>query len=307
MLDFAIVGGGPAGLTAGLYAARAGLKVAIFEELFAGGQAAATEIMENIIAWPEGISGVDFATRLTEQAEKWGAEIRYDAVTGMDLEGSVKLLHTDEGDVEAKTVLLCMGSKPRPLALTVPGEKELTGRGVSYCATCDGALYKDKDVAVVGGGDTALRDVVYLARTCQHVTLIHRRQEFSANAPLQKAVAKLTNVTFLLDSLVDAICGTNKVEGVTIKNIHTGELQTVAVSGVFIAIGSMANSAVAGEAMATDAAGYIVTDEDMHTNIPGVFAAGDIRQKRVRQVVTAAADGAIAAHSAERYLTETEK
>ena len=303
MLDLAIIGGGPAGLTAGLYAARAGLSVELFEELFTGGQAGQTNIMENIILQTEGISGPDFAMKMTEQAMHWGVVIRYEQVKSLQLQGEVKKIVTAADTYEARCVLLSMGAKPRPLQLDVPGEERLTGRGVSYCATCDGTLYKGKSVAVVGGGTEALRDVVYLARLCDHVTLIHKDQTFEANQALQKAVGALSNVEILQPYVVRSIEGEQKVGGMIVQNRETDETRTLEVQGIFVAIGSEVNTALVRGILPLDENGFILTDEEMTTGVPGVFAAGDIRKKTLRQVITAAADGAIAAHSVQQYLT----
>ncbi|MBE7021713.1 MAG: thioredoxin-disulfide reductase [Ruminococcaceae bacterium] len=301
MLDLMIVGGGPAGMNAALYAARAGLSCVLFEKMFAGGQMATTSLLENYIGFPGGVDAVTLAMSMSQQATDAGAEIRYEEIYALSLAGAVKQATTAKETVEARSVILCMGASPRLLG--VPGEERLRGHGVSYCATCDGALYKGKTVAVVGGGDTALEDAIFLSRFAKQVYLIHRRDSFRAVRAQQEKVKKLSNVSMMLDSVVTEIMGEHEVSGLRVRQVKTEVETSISVDGLFIAVGTNPNTALIGEQLPLEA-GYVVTDEEMKTAIPGVFAAGDLRKKPLRQVITAAADGAVAAVSALRYIEE---
>lgn len=293
--DVMIVGGGPAGLTAGLYAARAGLKAVLLEQMFAGGQASTTDRLENYPGFPEGIGGPELMMEFERQAVSAGLEIRYEQAETLTLAGEVKRARVSGGEIEAKTVILCMGAG-RSL-LNVPGEQELTGRGVSYCATCDGAFYRNKHVAVVGGGDTAMEDALYLARMCEKVTLIHRRDRLRAIGRQAEAVRGHERIEILYNTRVE---GVEKAEsGLTLR--LDGE-RTLAVDGMFVAIGTRPESGLIAGQLETDAAGFVLAGEDTHTSLPGVFAAGDLRKKPLRQVVTAASDGAVAAYEALNYI-----
>ena len=304
MYDVIIIGAGPAGLTAGIYAARAGMSALVLESIFAGGQIAKAHIVENYPGFPEGVSGIDLGLKFKEQAEHHGAVIETADVTGFDLDGDVKKIVTADQIYEAKTVVLAMGAKYRSLGLA--SEKKYIGAGVSYCATCDGAFFKGRDVAVIGGGDTALEDALYLAGFANHIYVVHRRDELRGQKVLQKAAMNNDKITFVWDSVVDAILGDAVVSGVRLKNKKTEELSELDVTGVFIAIGTQPQTAEVKELLATDESGYIIADEGMKTSLPGVYAAGDIVAKPLRQVVTAAADGAIAIYSAQAYLHEKE-
>ena len=304
MYDIIIVGAGPAGLTAGIYAARAGMSAIVIEKIFAGGQIARAHIVENYPGFPEGVSGVELGLKFKEQAERHGAVIETANVTGFDLEGEVKKIITAEKTYEAKTVVLAMGAKYKSLGLS--SEKKLVGAGVSYCATCDGAFFREQDVAVVGGGDTALEDALYLANFAKHVYVVHRRDALRGQKALQKAATAHEKIEFVWDSVVDTVVGDKAVEALRVKNVKTDTLQDIAVTGVFIAIGTMPETDGIKDMIATDESGYIVANEHMKTSIPGVYAAGDIIVKPLRQVITAAADGAVAIYSAQAYMREKE-
>lgn len=298
--DVIIIGGGPGGFTAALYSSRANLKTVVIERFFAGGQMATTEIMENYPGFEQPINGIDLAMQMEAQAKRFGAEIVYDEVIKLDLEGQIKIAKTPYSEYRGKTIILAMGGSPRILG--VKGEEMFKGRGVSYCATCDGALYKNMDVAIVGGGDTAVEDANYLARMCNKVYVIHRRDTFRAVKILQDKVLSNPKIEVLWDSVVEGILGSETVEKAIIKNVKNDKLTTIDVTGVFVAIGSHPNVSLVSDKVKLSDYGYILTDEYMHTNIPGVFACGDIREKPLRQVVTAASDGAIAAFFAEKHV-----
>ena len=301
MLDIAIIGGGPAGLTAGLYAARGGASVTLFEELSCGGQAAKTERIDNFPGFPEGIDGFEVGAKLEQQAARFGLQTDYTGVEAVTLTGEEKTLALSDGrTISAKTVILCMGATPRKLGL--PSEERLTGAGVSYCATCDGAFFRNADVAVVGGGDTALADALYLSRLVSTVTVVHRRDALRAAKTLQQAAVAQPNIHFAWDSVVTALHGDEKLTALTLSNVKTGETRELPVSGVFAAVGITPRTALVREALLLQEGEAIPTDERMRTAIPGVFAAGDVRKTPLRQVVTACADGAIAATEALSLL-----
>lgn len=297
--ELLIIGGGAAGLTAGLYGARAGRRTVLIERMFAGGQIATTHRLENYPGFPQGIGGVEIGMAMMEQAERFGLEIQYDTVNGLELDGAVKTARCEGGDWQAKAVILCMGAEPRRLG--VEREDELRGRGVSYCATCDGAFYQDKAVAVVGGGDTACEDALYLAALARKVYLIHRRDELRAAGILRQRVMENERIQVLWNTQVEALLGDGQLEGLALKGENKGELQA---DGLFIAVGTTPQAQLVQGALKLDAQGAIVTDERMRTELPGVYAAGDVRATPLRQVVTAAADGAVAATEAAKYLME---
>ncbi len=302
MYDVIIIGGGPAGLNAALYAARSGLSTVLFEKMFVGGQMSTTSVLENYIGFPDGVDAVTLAMQMQQQATNSGAEIRYDEILALNLSGDVKTVTTKKETTEAKTVILCTGASPRHL--NIPGEDAFRGRGVSYCATCDGALYKGKTVAVIGGGDTALEDALFLSKYCETVFLIHRRDVFRGTHALVEKIKQTENIKLVMSHIVTSITGDTRVSDITVQSTVTNESQSLSLQGVFVAVGTVPNTALFAEQLAPDEQGYIVTDEAMKTSIPGVFAAGDLRQKPLRQVITAASDGAVAAFSALRYLTE---
>lgn len=300
MYDVIIIGSGPAGLTAAIYGQRARLSVLVMEKQpMSGGQILNTYDVDNYPGLP-GIGGFELGMKLREHADKLGAEFVTADVTAVELSGEVKKVLTEQQTYEARTVILATGAGYR--ALGVPGEKELRGMGVSYCATCDGAFFRGKDTAVVGGGDVALEDALFLARGCRRVYLIHRRDEFRGAKVLQEKVAATPNIEVIWDSEVVSIQGNEKVEAVTIYNKEKQEQSVCAVSGVFIAVGILPNTEMFQGQVALDEGGYIKAGEDCVTATAGVFAAGDVRTKQLRQVITAAADGANAITSVERYL-----
>jgi len=305
MYDVIIVGGGPAGLTAAIYAARGGLKTAVIEAMMPGGQAAATERIENYPGFPEGITGFELTGSFYKQAMNQGAEFIFQQVVSMELMGPVKQVLTDQQTLEARAVIIAAGSKPRSLG--AKGEDVFHGRGVSYCATCDGAFYKEKKVAVVGGGNAALEEGVYLTKFASQVYIIHRRNEFRAAHIAVEKAQEHPKVKFILDTVVEEIVGNDKVEKVVLKNVKTGEKDELSVDGVFVYVGTEPNIKFVADYFETDERGYIVTDEFLRTNIPGVYAAGDIRNTPLRQVATAVGDGALAAVQVEKYLSEIEK
>lgn len=299
--DIAIIGGGPAGLTAGLYAARGGASVTLYEELFPGGQIAKTPLVENYPGFPDGVVGYEVGSLIQKQAEKFGLKVEYAGATGLVLcEDPKRILLPDREDT-AKTVILCMGAHARSLG--IPREEELVGAGVSYCATCDGAFFKEKDVVVVGGGDTAVSDALYLSRFCTNVTIVHRRDEFRAAAVLVEKAKQTENIHMALSCVPVSFAGESHVEGLEIRDLKTGQTRVVSASGVFVAVGITPQSDLVKNIVILNESGSIVTDELMKTNLPGVYAAGDIRNTPLRQVITACADGAVAATSALEFIS----
>lgn len=296
-----IVGGGPTGLTAGLYAARARLKCVLLEKGVPGGQVLTTDWMDNYPGFPEGISGSELIDRMTAQALRFDLEIRSGAeVTGMDLAGPVKTVTLADGSsLTAQAVILAPGA--RPGKLNVPGERELAGKGVSYCATCDGPFYRDLEIAVVGGGNTAIQEAVYLTRFARKVTVIHRRGELRATKIVQEQAFANPKIEFIWNSRVTAIEGQTGVERLRLVD-NAGRESTLAVQGIFILIGIIANNEMLPAEQLEMREGFLKTDQEMRTNLPGVMGAGDICYKEVRQVVNGAGEGAVAAMSAEHYL-----
>ncbi|MDN5325429.1 MAG: thioredoxin reductase [Moorella sp. (in: firmicutes)] len=298
--DLMIIGGGPAGLTAALYGARGGLNTILLEMGAPGGQAGQTGRIENYPGFPDGITGIDLAMKFAEQAERSGARLEMTTVRKVDFSGVNKKVITSNGEYEARAVIIASGAHPRPLG--VPGEAELRGRGVSYCATCDGAFFRDKKVAVVGGGDSAVEEALFLTRFASQVTIIHRRDALRATRVIQDRARDNPKISFQWNTVVNAIQGKDKVSSLQLKDVRTGALREEPFDGVFIFIGLEPNTDFLGGALTLDPGGYIVTREDLATSIPGVFAAGDVRAKNFRQVSTAVGDGAVAAMAAERYL-----
>lgn len=297
MYDLIILGAGPAGLTAGIYAARGGLNAVIVESKAVGGQAALTAEIENYPGFAS-VSGYELVSLMQAQCEALGVSFVFDAPVALALEGDVKRVDTAySGTLEARAVILATGALPRTLGLE--RESELMGGGVSYCATCDGAFFRGKPVAVVGGGNTAVEDALYLEKFASEVYLIHRRDALRADAILADRV-KNSGVHIVWDSVVTALDGDKKLQSVTLKNVKSGDTSSLAVNGLFVAVGQ--KPATEGLTGVELDGGYIVTDSEMRTSLPGVFAAGDVRKKTLRQVVTAAADGAVAAESAIKFL-----
>ncbi len=299
--DVIVVGGGPAGYTAALYAARANLQVLVLEKLSPGGQMGTTDQIDNYPGFPDGVNGFELAMLMKRGAERFGAETKLAEVTEVKLAGDVKEVLAGGQWLQAKTVVLAAGAHPRELGL--PGERELRGRGVSYCATCDGMFFRGKTVAVVGGGNTAAADALYLSRLCEKVIVIHRRDTLRASAAYRGPLMEAQNVEFLWDSEVTALEQEAALTGLTVRNKKSGETRSVPCSGVFVAIGQVPDTAVLKGQVDLDEAGYVLADESTRTNRKGVFAAGDIRTKLLRQVVTACADGAVAAQQVEEYLS----
>jgi len=302
--DTVIVGGGPAGYTAALYAARAGLSTLVLERLSAGGQMALTNSIDNYPGFADGVDGFELAQKMLAGAKRFGAQTQYAQVTSLDLRAQPKVVQTTNGTVFGKTVVIATGADPRRLG--IPEEQALIGRGVSYCAHCDGMLYRGKTVVVVGGGNSAAADALLLSRICEHVILVHRRDTLRATRIYHEPVKKAENITFLGNHTVTALLHEDVLTGVQVKDLLTGQEQVIPASGIFIAIGRSPATELVKDQLTLDAAGYIVADETTRTDIPGVYAVGDVRTKALRQVVTATADGASAIHFAEEFLAEYE-
>jgi thioredoxin reductase (NADPH) len=296
-----IVGGGPAGLSAGLYATRAGLSTLLIEKGILGGQITTTDIVENYPGFPEGISGFELGRLLAEQAVKFGLEILNAEVLEVQVSGPDKMVNTSAGDYVAQALILASGSDY--VKLDVPGG-ELVGKGVSYCATCDGPLFKNKVVAVVGGGDTGITEALFLAKLAAKVIVIELLPKLGATQVLQQRAFANPKMEISCDTVVESIVGNDRVRGLKLRNVKTGEVSSLEVDGVFVAVGLRPNTGYVKGLLALTPGGFIRVNDRMETEIPGVFAAGDIRYNSVRQVVTGAADGAVAALSAERYLSE---
>lgn len=304
LYDCLIIGGGPAGLSAAIYASRGKLNTVVFERSKIGGQAAITDDIENYPGSVEEATGPKIVKRMREQAESFGTCFVMEEVKKVELSEKIKKVITTKGCYEGKTVIIATGAEH--MKLNVPGEEEFIGKGVSYCATCDADFFTDLDVVVVGGGDSAVQEALYLTKFAKNVTIIHRRDKLRANKCLQDKAFKNPKIKFLWDSIVERIEGDGIVEKIIVRNVKTGELKEVKTDGVFIFIGMKPSTEIFKGLIEMDERGYILTDENMRTNIEGVFAAGDCRAKLLRQIVTAAADGAIAAVAAERYLEELE-
>lgn len=298
--DLIVVGGGPGGYTAALYAARAGLDTLVLEKLSAGGQMALTEEIDNYPGFEDGVDGFTLAEKMQRQAERFGAKSAYAQVERMDLTASPKVLETSEGTFHARTVVLATGANPRELGL--PHEAALTGRGIAYCAACDGMRYKGKTVVVVGGGNSAAADAMLLSRIAQKVILVHRRDALRATKVYHAPLMQAENLEFRWNSVVTELLHEEKLTGVKVKNVHTGEEDTIPCDGVFISVGRKPATELVQGQLELDRSGYIIADETTATNLPGVYAVGDVRTKPLRQVVTAVADGAMAVHMAEEYL-----
>lgn len=301
MEDLIIIGAGPAGLTAGLYASRARLKTVLLEKLAPGGQILTTDFVENYPGFPEGLSGFELVDRMKRQAENFGLKIEGNEVVRLELTSEKRMVFTDKAAMETKALILTTGASPRKLG--IEGEGLLTGKGVSYCATCDGPFYRDQEVAVIGGGDTAVEEAIFLTKFASRVHLVHRRDELRATKLLQERIKAAPKVNLIWDSVPTRILGQAGVEGIELKNVKTNEISTLPVEGVFVFIGyDPSNDLLADLPLDFDDFGFVKTDENMETSIPGVFAAGDIRSKMLRQVSTAVGDGATAAFAAERFI-----
>ena len=298
--DTIIIGGGPGGYTAALYAARAGLDTLVVERLSAGGQMSLTAQIDNYPGFEDGVDGFLLGQKMQQAAERFGAKTELAEVSALELEGSIKTVHTDVGIFRSRTVAIATGADHRTLGL--PNEWELVGRGVHYCAACDGMFYRGKTVAVVGGGNTAAADALLLSRICEKVILIHRRDSLRATKIYHDPLLKAENVEFRWNSTVEELLHDGRLTGLRLKDTLSGAESAVSCDGVFISIGRNPATALVQGQLALDPAGYIAADETTRTSIPGVFAVGDVRTKTVRQVVTAVADGAAAVHYAEEYL-----
>ena len=298
--DMIIIGGGPAGYTAALYGARAGLSTLVMEKMAVGGQMALTDKIDNYPGFEDGIEGLSLGEKMKNEAERSGARTVFATVLSADLKSDPKVIKTSDDILYGRTVVIATGAEPRELGVAM--EKELVGRGVSYCATCDGMFFKGKTVVVVGGGNTAAADILLLSRVASKVFVVHRRDTMRASKTYHETLMKAENVEFCWDSQVTGILSDDKVTGVRIKNINTGDERKLSCDGIFVAIGRKPASELAAGQLDLDERGYIIADESTKTNIPGVFAAGDVRTKILRQVITAASDGAMAARYAEEYL-----
>ena len=298
--DILIIGGGPAGYTAALYAARAGLDTAVIEKMSIGGQMALTDIIDNYPGFEEGVEGFTLGMKMQAGAERFGAGTVYAEVTEVALADGVKRVTTTDGDMFSRTVVIATGADPRTLG--IDGEEKLIGRGLHYCAHCDGRFYKGKEVMVIGGGNTAAADALYLSRLASKVTVVHRRDTLRATRIYHEPLMEAENVEFLWDSAVVDYTVDGRVQGAKVKNLKTGEITEVSCDGIFVSIGRKPNTALFAGQIDLDEGGYIKADETTKTNIPGVYAVGDVRTKALRQVVTAVGDGAVAVHFAEEEL-----
>lgn len=306
MIDIAIIGAGPAGMTASVYARRAGYSVTVFELGMPGGQLSTTDKIENFPGYPEGLPGAELGMKFYEHAQAFGAEFVFEQVVRVEADGAVKKVVTNNGteekEYEARAIIIATGAHPRTLG--VPGEDTFRGHGVSYCGTCDGFFFRGKDVCVVGGGDVAVEDAIYLANMCNSVTVFHRRDELRANKRSQDAAFANGKITFVWNTIVTELKGDDQLRSVVTKNVKTDEVKEWTFDGCFIFVGYDPNQDVYPQGLATDERGYVLTDENMATNIPGVYAIGDVRKKNVRQVATAVGDGGIVMSDIERYFRE---
>ena len=298
--DLVIIGGGPAGLTAGLYAARSKLNTILIEKVVPGGQVLITDWIENYPGFPDGLSGPDLIQKMTDQVKRFDLKIENNEVTAVDVSQPIKKITLNDRSITTHTIIIATGASPRKLG--VPGEDTFSGKGVSYCATCDGPFFKDRPVAAVGGGDTAVQESLYLTRFAKKVYLIHRRDQLRAAAILQNRAMNDDKIEFVWDSELTSINGLTHVESIAVQNIKTGDKRQLNVDGCFIWVGIIPNTQFLSNAVELDETGFIITDLAMGTSQPGVFAAGDVRNTPIRQIATAVGDAAIAAYSAERYI-----
>lgn len=301
--DMIIIGGGPAGYTAALYAVRAGLDTVLFEKLSAGGQMALTGDIDNYPGFEEGIDGFTLSVKMQQGAERFGAKTEYDEVSNVDFSEPIKRVRTANGIFNGKTVVIASGANPRELG--VEDEQKLIGKGVHYCAHCDGRFYKDKTVVVVGGGNSAAADALYLSRLAKKVYVVHRRDTLRATNVYHEPLLKAENVEFIWNSTVEQFISDTSVKGIKTKNVTDKTLKELACDGVFVSIGRKPATEFLKEAVNLDENGYVVADESTRTNVDGVYAIGDVRTKVLRQVVTAVSDGAVAVHYAEEYLSKS--
>lgn len=301
ILDTVIIGGGPAGYSAALYCTRAGLSTVIVEKMTPGGQMATTTQIDNYPGFDEGVDGFELGDRMRKGAERFGAKTHYADVTGVSLTENPKKIATTNGDLYAKTVIIATGAAPRELGIA--DEQRLRGKGVGYCATCDGMFFRGKTVAVNGGGNTAVEDAMFLSKLCEKVYLIHRRDALRASRAEVQALEKAPNVEFLWNKVVTGLEGADKLEKIVLQDTVTKDTTTLDAQGLFVAIGRVPSTELFKDVLKTDAFGYIEADETTRTSIPGVFAVGDVRTKPLRQVVTAVSDGAVASKYVEEFLT----
>ena len=304
ILDTVIIGGGPAGYSAALYCTRAGLSTVIVEKMTPGGQMATTTQIDNYPGFEEGIDGFELGDKMRKGAERFGAKTHYAEVTGVSLEENPKKIATTNGDLYAKTVVIATGAAPRELGIA--DEQRFRGKGVGYCATCDGMFFRGKTVAVNGGGNTAVEDALFLTKLCEKVYLIHRRDTLRASRAEAQALEKAPNVEFLWNKVVTGLEGADKLEKIVLQDTVTKDTTTLDAQGLFVAIGRVPSTELFKDVLKTDAFGYIEADETTRTSIPGVFAVGDVRTKPLRQVVTAVGDGAVASKYIEEYITMEE-
>lgn len=300
MFDIIVIGGGPAGLTCAIYCARAGMKVLVIEKALLGGQVSLCSTIENYPGFPFGISGVELAGRFEDQAKKFGAEIVWGDAQSVVIEGNVKKVILTDKIFSAKIIVLATGSEPKKL--NVPGEEEFRGRGVSYCATCDGAFYKDKEIIVVGGGNSAISEALFLTRFVSKVTIIHRRNQLRSDRILAERAMADPKIEFMWSSVVEKIIGTKIVEGVEVLDLLENKRKIIRTDGVFIYVGEIPNTSLISDNVKLSDDGSVMVDEKMMTSVAGVFAAGDVVKKALRQISTAVGDGATAADSARKYL-----
>jgi len=298
--DLVILGGGPAGLTAGLYAARARLNAVLFEQSLLGGQVLITDWIENYPGFPEGITGPHMVELMNDQAERFGLKIESDEAMSVDFTDSIKKIRLSEKTITAQAVIIATGAGPKRLG--VPGEEQFFGKGISSCATCDGPFYRDRVVAAVGGGDTAVKESIFLTKFAKKVYLIHRRDQFRAEKIFTERALANDKIDILWNTVVTGVSGLDRVESVHVRNVKTGEASSLKADAFFVWIGILPNADFLGDAVKRDEFGFIDADTDMETSVPGVFAAGDVRVTSLRQIATAVGDGAVAAHSAENYI-----
>lgn len=301
LYDVIIIGGGPAGYTAALYSARAGLDTLVLEKMAVGGQMALTGDIDNYPGFEEGIDGFTLGMKMQQSAERFGAKTEYDEVISVDFSEKIKKIKTNFNEFKAKTVIISTGANPKELGLK--NEKALTGRGIHYCAHCDGRFYKDKTVAVIGGGNSAVSDALYLSNLAKKVYLIHRRDKLTATNVYKAPLEKAENIEFLWDTVLSDVVFDQKVTDAEIKNLKTNEINRLPIDGVFISIGRKPASELFKNILALDDYGYIIANESTKTNLDGVYAVGDVRTKALRQIVTAVGDGATAVHFAEEYIS----
>lgn len=298
--DLIILGGGPAGLTAGIYATRGRLDTLLIGKLVPGGQAASTDWVENYPGFPDGISGAELIAKMEQQAKKFGLEVLTDEVTSVEVKPEKKIVQTTKGEFTSKALIIATGTEPKKL--NIPGEDKFKGRGVSYCATCDGPFFKDKDIAVIGCGNSGVQEGLYLLKFVKSITFIEFLPQMTAVKILQERVQSHPHTKFFLNHMATSINGENKVESITVKNRETDKEETIPVQGIFIYVGLIPNTQFLQGKLELDQYGYIITNENTETSVPGVFAAGDIRQKILQQITTATSDGSIAAFMAEKYI-----